>query len=252
MKRRTYQGKKLAPLQKTFATSKPSRPYQRFKPPKFAGTGADPNGSFLEFIKKDCARPINVRKDHIKQDIDRNHFESLQKKWAVGTKTSIIEKVDGEGKLQRNFKPVSRHHIKTDHISVIPPARDRPFQKVYDKILTRPAYDRNYQCKNIWVPRVHENKTMNNRSSVNHNIVTHKENTESGALIIGVLDKKVCNRKKGVVEVVDANRVTALKSNKDYMTAYQKNPHQFKRSNGIFSHLYDAAHRFGEDKPFKV
>jgi len=93
---------------------------------------------------------------------------------------------------------------------------------------------------------------MNNRSSVNHNIITHKGNDHSAALIVGVLDKKVCNRKKGIAEITDANNLAALKSNKDFVHAYEKNPHQFKRSNGVFSHLYDAAHRFGEDKPFKV
>lgn len=81
---------------------------------------------------------------------------------------------------------------------------------------------------------------------------SHKENHTSPALIVGVLDKKVCNRKKGIAEIMDANHITQLKSNKDFVNAYQANPHQFKRSNGIFSHLYDAAHRFGEDKPFKV
>jgi hypothetical protein len=53
------------------------------------------------------------------------------------------DKVTNEGLIQRDFKPVSRHHIKTDHISVVPPDRDRPFQKVYDKILTKPAYNKN-------------------------------------------------------------------------------------------------------------
>ena len=206
----------------------------------------------MEFIKKDVAKPINVRKEHIHEEINRDHFEATQKKWAIGTKTSTIKMVNSVGKLERNFKPVSRHHIKTDHISVVPPARDRPFQKVYDKILTKPAYNKNNVCTNVWVPRAYDNKSMNNRSSVGHNIISHKENKNSAALIIGVLDKKVCNRKKGIAEIADAMRQTALKSNKDYVTAFNKNPHQFKRSNGVFSHLYDAAHRFGEDKPFKV
>ena len=69
---------------------------------------------------------------------------------------------------------------------------------------------------------------------------------------MSVLDKVVFNRKKGITEIADLNRLTALKSNKDFTNAFDNNPHQFKRSNGVFSHLYDAAHRFGEDKPFKV
>ena len=115
----------------------------------------------------------------------------MQKKWAVGTKTFTVNKVNSEGNLEREFKPVSRHHIKTDHISVVPPARDRPFQKVYDKILTKPAYNKNNVCSDVWVPRMYENKSLNNRSSVGHNIITHKENSTSPALIVGVLDKKV-------------------------------------------------------------
>lgn len=171
MKRRTYNSQRLAPLQKTFATHKPTRPYERFKPPKVANTGADPHGSFLEFIKKDCAKPINVRKEHFKPEIDPNHFEATNKHWAVGTKTFNVNKVNGEGVFERDFKPVSRHHIKTDHISVIPPANDRPFQRVYDKILTKPAYNKNAVCSDVWVPKCYDNKSLNNRSSVSHNII---------------------------------------------------------------------------------
>ena len=158
MKRRTYQGERLAPLQKTFNKHKPTRPYNRFPPPKVANTGADPLGSFKEFIKKDIANPINMRKDHFKPEVDKNHFTTLQSKFAVGTKTFSVDKVNEEGKFLRNYKPVSRHHIKTDHISVVPPARERPFQKVYDELLTKPAYNKNNVCQNIWVPRNYDNK----------------------------------------------------------------------------------------------
>lgn len=143
MKRRTYHSQRLAPLQKTFATAKPTKPYERFRPPKVANTGCDPNGAFLKFIKKDCAEPISVRKEHFQPPIDQEHFKTTQGKWAVGTMKFDKDKVTNEGFIQRDFKPVSRHHIKTDHISVVPPDRDRPFQKVYDKILTKPAYNKN-------------------------------------------------------------------------------------------------------------
>ena len=252
MKRKTVQSRSLAPLQKTYGTHKPVRPYERFLPPKCANTGLDPVGGFKDFIKKDWAKPINLRKDHFVREVDTEHFESLKSNWAVGTQKFNTEKVDGSGKLERNFTPVSKHYIKTDHISVVPPERDRPFQKVYDKILTTPAYNKNNVCTNIWVPRANEEKSFGNRSSVGHNIITHLDNQNSGSIVMSVLDKIVFNRKKGVTEIADLNRLTALKSNKDFISAFEKNPHQFKRSNGVFSHLYDAAHRFGEDKPFKV
>ena len=50
----------------------------------------------------------------------------------------------------------------------------------------------------------------------------------------------------------DLNHLTAIKTNPDFVAAYKQDPTQFRRKNGIFTHLYDAAHRFGEDKPFKV
>lgn len=143
MKRRTTQGKSLAPLQKTFGTYKPVKPFQRFVPEMVANSGSDPVGGFKQFIKKDCAKPINMRKDHFVREVDQDHFDSLKNNWAVGTKKFNTIKVDGNGEMPRNFTPVSKHYIKTDHISVVPPERDRPFQKVYDKILTAPAYNKN-------------------------------------------------------------------------------------------------------------
>lgn len=92
---------------------------------------------------------------------------------------------------------------------------------------------------------------MNNRSSVSHNILSHEPNSHSPALVLGLLDKKVTNMKKGIGEYTDLNRLTAINSNKDHINAFNDNPHIFKRKVGVFSHLYDAAHRFGEDKPFK-
>ena len=93
---------------------------------------------------------------------------------------------------------------------------------------------------------------MNNRSSVTHNIVTHQQNSVSAAITVGTLDKKVTNKRKGIGEMVDICRNFGSRTNQDYAKALERNPHVFKRHNGVFSHLYDSAHRFGESKPFKV
>ena len=58
--------------------------------------------------------------------------------------------------------------------------------------------------------------------------------------------------KKGIGEFGDLQRPTAMNPNHDFLKAYNENPNVFKRKDGVFSHLYDAAHRFGEDKPFKA
>ncbi len=136
-------------------------------------------------------------------------------------------------------------------ISYDPPADDRPFQKVFDEMITQPKYNINKVSANPWVPPVNNNKTINNRSSVHHNIISHESNQHSGALVIGLLDKRVTNMKKGIGEYTDLNRITAINPNPEFRNAYTQDPNLFKRNVGVFTHLYDAAHRFGEDKPFK-
>ena len=41
-------------------------------------------------------------------------------------------------------------------------------------------------------------KTLNNRSSVHHNIITGEPNVHSQSIVPGLLDKQVCNRKLGI------------------------------------------------------
>ena len=53
-------------------------------------------------------------------------------------------------------------------------------------------------------------------------------------------------RKKGITEIRDLAGPNAGNKNPDYNTAIQKDQNVFKRQNGIFTHLYNAAHRFGE------
>ena len=65
------------------------------------------------------------------------------------------------------------------------------------------------------------------------------------------LDKNVLNRKKGVTEFADESRITALHTNHDYIDAFKQDQNMFKRKNGLFTHTYDAAKRFGIEKPFK-
>lgn len=143
---------------------------------------------------------------------------------------------------------------KTDNISCEPPpAADRPFQKVFDEMVTKPKYNINLPSTNGWVPFNGGPlaKSVNNRSSVSHNIISHQDNDYTPALVVGLLDKSVANMRKGVGEYNDLQRVTAINKNPDFLKAYDQNNDLFKRKNGIFTYLYDSAARFGETKPFK-
>ena len=121
-------------------------------------------------------------------------------------------------------------------------------------MVTKPKFNIN-QCSNHpWIPYYGgpDQKTINNRSSVGHNIISHQPNEKTGALNVGLMDKNVTNIKKGVGEFSDLQRVTAINQNPDFLKAIGENKDLFKRKNGIFTYLYDSAARFGETKPFKA
>jgi hypothetical protein len=92
-------------------------------------------------------------------------------------------------------------------------------------------------------------KTFNNRSCVKENIITGKPNIHSGQVIPMHTDTTIFNRKKGLGEFRDIQSKT---NNVDYRKAYNRNTEVFKRQNGIFTHLYNAAARFGETEVFKA
>ena len=120
-------------------------------------------------------------------------------------------------------------------------------------MVTKSKYNINVVSENGWVPFASNNtKSINNRSSVKHNIISHDNNQFSGGLTLGLLDKQVTNMKKGIGEFGDMQRPTANNINHAHRNAVISDPHVFKRKDGIFSHLYDAAHRFGESKPFQA
>lgn len=48
------------------------------------------------------------------------------------------------------------------------------------------------------VSSISQNKTLNNRSSVRHNIITGDLNQYSNVIVPGLTDKQVCNRKLGI------------------------------------------------------
>lgn len=93
---------------------------------------------------------------------------------------------------------------------------------------------------------------MNNRSSVTHNIITGGDNQYSYNTKPGLLDVAVNNRKKGITEIRDLAGPNQVHAHPDYQRAWKANPDNFKKQNGIYTHLYNAAARFGETEVFKA
>ena len=208
----------------------------------------------MEFTKKDPSNNIDVHRDARPAPPDIDYMAT---KWAIGTQkyTAKTGKVTEEGRLDRTQMDPPRDLPRnpTDNLSFQPPAVERPFQKVFDEMITKQKYNINAQTKTGWVPFYGGagSKTVNNRSSVGHNIISHKPNDYTPALVVGLLDKNVSNMKKGVGEYSDLMRVTAENPNPEFLKAIGENSDLFKRKNGIFTYLYDSAARFGETKPFK-
>ena len=60
------------------------------------------------------------------------------------------------------------------------------------------------------------------------------------------------NRKKAICDFSNEARVTALHINNDYNGSWKKNSDIFKKYTNICTNVYDVAHMFGIEKPFKV
>ena len=86
---------------------------------------------------------------------------------------------------------------------------------------------------------------------MNYDLITHQVNQFAGVMPISIFDKKSLNKRKGITEIRDLSRLTAVNENHDLQNALKNNPCVFRKRDGEATHLYNAAARFGEDNPFK-
>jgi hypothetical protein len=197
----------------------------------------DPQGNFIAFVRKDIVSNIDIHRDSVHRIDDLNARKEFP---AVG----LMKKTASAQEIAN--KQIHSARLPTDHISFEPPESTWKFQKVYDSMLTSPKYSTNFETgKEGWMPK-NQLKTVCNKSSVPYNIIAHSSNIYSGSEMVGVLDKKVTNRKKGVVEFSDLTRVSALKMNERYNSMYQVDSTMFRKKTGIFTFMYDAAVRNGK------
>ena len=71
-------------------------------------------------------------------------------------------------------------------------------------MMTKPKYNINTRSNNPWVPLENDPLgNINNRNSVGYNILNHKGNPHSPNLVVGLLDNKMTNKKKGIAEFSD-------------------------------------------------
>lgn len=239
----------LSSKKKFFNVNYLFREYRRFKKEKVADTGEDPNGAIFEFIKNDIVRPL----ERPKPPTERVSINT--DKWAVGTakNCSSLERLPKIQQYKDYYFPKrtpeesqkyrSFFH-ETDNISIrVPTIRHKDEKDSYLNLKNKfGPHTETY--KEGWIPQGNF-KTMNNRSSVTYNILSNDNNPVSGAVVLKILDKKLTNKKKGVAEFSDLTQPYNSNINHKFRNYYDDNKNIFHVYNGIFSHMYDAAHRNG-------
>ncbi len=191
-------------------------------------------------------RPKNVSNQLL--DLDSN-------KWAVGTTKQPMTS-DQLPKIQpfkeyhfpqRNKEVIEtskENYFDSDHISIRAPKIKKKHESESFLNLKNKMGPHTETYADGWIPQGNY-KTINNRSSVTYNILSNEKNDLSGAVVLKMLDVKLNNKKKGVAEFSDLTRPTHPNINRNFRENYHSNNDMFKVYNGIFSHMYDAAHRNG-------
>jgi hypothetical protein len=236
-------------VQKTYGKPKPVREFHKMLKDKIADTGYDPKGSFAEFLKHDLIKPLSRCRETLPRIL------TPSEKWALRTDKNCPseEKVPKFQQFKEYFFPhrtkedIDKYRgsfLKSDYVSIrIPKIRKKADNESF--LFLKGKYGVHSETlHDAWMPQGNF-KTMNNRSSVIYNIINQKENNTSGCIVMNTMDKKVASKKKGVTEFSDLTRPFCHNLNPKYDGLIKDNSGIFRIQNGIFSHMYDAAHRNG-------
>ena len=244
---------KLSPIQRTFGQYRPVKGFYRFGKDIIADSGEDANKAYTRFISKDMIKPLTrptLKDPQYKPDVNNvlkwtvgctkkcSHPEYLPKNDPYMNYHYACSSQDEIDKYKRNF-------LATDHIGIRVPQ----INKTYDSnsfLHKKQQYGAHSETKCGWVPkRNSESNTIGNRNSVPYNIINNSDYCISGAKSVGLLDRSVNNRKKGIAEFNDFARTSNPNFNEEYRKMYEKDSNMFMRYKGIFSELYDSAWKNG-------
>ena len=259
-----YREQKLTIVQKNFHAYKPVRPFNRFGKPKIANTGIDPSTVFINFNNKDPTQPYNAKDSSIYNEDYRKYVPTEPLKWSVGNtyicndekllpKREQFKEYNFSKHIKEEEEKYRINYLSTDHISIRMPKDSKSVDnKSLPYLKMKSEFGPNENSDSYWVPKIQDKATMSNRSSVEYNIINNQENPLTGVVNVGILDKAVNNKKKGVAEFSDYLKPFNYNPNKRYLKYYDKNNDRFHYYKGVFSELYDSAARNGNIYiPFK-
>ena len=252
-----YREQKLTLVQKSFDFYKPVRPFNRFGKPKIASTGIDPSTVFINFNNKDPNPPYNAKDTSIYNEYYHKYIPTEPLKWSIGN--TVICNDEKLLPRKEQFKEYNfsihnkeeeekyrNNYLSTDHICLRMPnlnksvdSHNHPYLKMKSEFGT------NQDSDSYWVPKVQEKESMSNRSSVEYDIINNQKNQKTGVINVGILDKALNNKRKGVAEFSDYIKPFHYNPNKRYLKYYDKNNNRFHFYKGVFSELYDTAAKNG-------
>ena len=102
---------------------------------------------------------------------ERKRYEPVEIAVAVGqvpsgtTKCTYKLGMDTNAKLVRDrtrYSPESFPRNPTDVVSSDPPQRERPFQGIFDKMVSVSKYEKNVPCSDPWTPMNSKVVSLNN------------------------------------------------------------------------------------------
>jgi len=251
--------------QKEFSRPRPEREYRRLPEAKKAMTGVDPCGKIQEFMNKDIIRPLSrpslysyfdIKNPNYKHNDMYNTKPNENTKWALNTiaRAPNFETLPKVQPYQTYYFPPKFNNknpekyrgfsLKTDHIGIkIPKIKNLMQKNSFYKLKNDYSVSTETKKENRWNPYPSKNsfKTL---SSKNYNIINfhpifqHSSSSQ-------IMNKTLNCRKKGLGEFLDLSRTFRVNNNKDFLEKFQENPKRFHKYTGVFSNMYDAAHKNG-------
>lgn len=254
---RKYKLPELTKVQKNFNRFRPVKPFDRFGKAKMADTGINPPEIFLKFIKKDGIRGSYTREipESIKEGINYRPTNPL--KWTIGTtyfcnKEKLVPKIDPYKEynfIKRNKEDVEnfqKSYLPSDHISIRNPRISRSIDlDSYPYLKMKSQYGPHKESESFWSPRIYDETSAANRSSVDYNIISNEENPISGVKSVLLFEKTVHNKKKGLGEFLHCQRSFAPNYNPRFHRLIEENNKRFTKYKGIFTELYESANKNG-------
>ena len=245
----------IHPKQNLFYQPKPTREYNRFPEARIANSGTDRNGVYTEFISKDIIRPLE--RPNLYDQFSKPQRPSSVK-WSLRT-TKMPTSFETLPKYQqykeyhippkqteKQINSYREYSIKTDHIGLKIPNSTKNKPEInngkYSYFKTRNEYNVTAQSNSYWVP-CGSFKTISNISSKDYNIINFLPNNNCMNVNGGIFDRTLNFKKKGVGEYADLTKTYSTNFDKRYSKLYTENPNRFKKCTGIFSNMYDSAHR---------